>query len=92
MFAGEGNPFYGQHHSEETKMKISKNRKGKCAGSEHWMYGQHHNQQSLEKISEHRKSKGGLKTSAGIGQCCIGKAKSAGKHPITKQPLHWKFI
>ena len=115
MFTGEGNPFYGKHHSEETKKKISKNRKGKCTGSEHWMYGQHHSQQSLEKISEHRKGRGGktvfcietgetftcmmdaarkygLKTSAGIGQCCIGKAKSAGKHPITKQPLHWKFI
>lgn len=115
MFTGEGNPFYGKHHSEETRKKISKNRKGKCTGSEHWLYGQHHSQQSLEKISEHRKSKGGktvfcietgetftcmmdaarkyeLKTSAGIGQCCIGKAKSAGKHPITKQPLHWKFI
>ncbi len=27
----------------------------------------------------------------GIGQCCIGKAKSAGKHPITKEKLHWRY-
>lgn len=26
---GEGNPFYGQHHSEETKKKISESRKSK---------------------------------------------------------------
>jgi len=115
MFTGEGNPFYGKHHTEETKKLISEHRKGKLSGSEHPMYGKHHSKQDLEKMSENRKSKGGkkvicietgeifncmmdaarqcgLKTSAGIGQCCIGKAKSAGKNPITQKPLHWKFI
>lgn len=25
MFSGEGNPFYGKHHTDETKQIISKN-------------------------------------------------------------------
>ena len=28
----------------------------------------------------------------GIGQCCMGKAKSAGKHPDSGIKLHWKYI
>ena len=27
-----------------------------------------------------------------IGKCCLGKYKSAGKHPITGEKLHWKYI
>lgn len=34
----------------------------------------------------------GLKSISCIGQNCKGIKKSAGKHPITKVPLHWKFI
>ena len=34
----------------------------------------------------------GLNSVSGIGQCCKGKQKSAGKHPITQEPLHWKYI
>lgn len=115
MFTGEGNPFYGKHHTEKSKQLISEHRKGKNTGESHPLYGKHHKQSSLQKISKSRQGKGGktvlcvetgetfacmmdaarkygLKTSAGIGQCCAGKAKSAGKHPITKDPLHWKFI
>jgi len=35
---GENNPFYGKRHSQETKEKISKNRKGKCTKETHWLY------------------------------------------------------
>ena len=115
MFSGEGNPFYGKHHREETKKLISQNRKGKCTGIEHPMYGKHHTKNSLEKMSKNRQGKGGkkvlcietgevfecmmdaarwcnLSNSSSIGRYCVGKSKSAGKHPITKEPLHWKFI
>jgi len=34
----------------------------------------------------------GLKTSCSIGQCCMGKVKTAGKHPITKEKLTWRYI
>ena len=61
MFKGEGNPFYGKHHTEETKQLISEHRKGKRAGEEHPMYGKHHTEDSLQKMSENRKSKGGKK-------------------------------
>ena len=27
-----------------------------------------------------------------IYQCCIGQRPSAGKHPVTGKPLHWKYV
>lgn len=33
----------------------------------------------------------GLKNSPMIGQVCLGNRKSAGKHPITSEKLHWKY-
>lgn len=59
MFSGEGNPFYGKHHTEETKQKISNNRKGKRAGESHPMYGKKHSKEDLEKMSKNRQGKGG---------------------------------
>ena len=59
MFTGEGNPFYGKHHTEESKRLISEHRKGKRAGEEHPMYGKHHTEKSLQKMSEGRRNKGG---------------------------------
>ena len=58
-FSGEGNPFYGKHHPEETKQKISEARKGIYIGEKHPFYGKHHSKESLIKISNSRKSKGG---------------------------------
>lgn len=57
--SGSGNPFYGKHHSEETKQKISQNRKGKLAGADHPFYGQHHSEATKQKISASRQSKHG---------------------------------
>lgn len=34
----------------------------------------------------------GLKSVSGIGQCCIKKQKTSGKHPITGISLHWCFL
>lgn len=117
MFSGKNNPFYGKHHSEETKKLISEHRKGKAAGEEHPFYGQKHTQEALQKMSERRQGKGGkkvkcintgeifncmmdaarwcgLKNSSSIGQVCnkTGKRQTAGKHPITNEPLTWEFI
>ncbi len=61
IFSGEGNPFYGKHHSDETKKKISDSLKGKYQGEKHPFYGKHHSKESLQKISNNRKSKGGKK-------------------------------
>ena len=61
LFTGEGNPFYGHHHSEETKQRISENRKGKCSGENHPFYGKKHTEEELRKMSENRRGKGGKK-------------------------------
>ena len=60
-FSGEGNPFYGKQHTNETKEKISQALKGSRSGEEHPFYGRHHSKESIDKISNHRKSKGGKK-------------------------------
>lgn len=59
MFMGENNPFYGKHHTDETKEKISSSRKGKCVGEQHPMYGKKHTEEALLKISKNRTGKGG---------------------------------
>ena len=114
-FKGENNPFYGKHHTEETKQKISNARKGKFTGSNHPFYGKHHTEESLQKMGQNRQGKGGKKviceqtgeifecmmdaarwcgltTACSIGQCCMGKVKTAGKHPITKEKLTWRYL
>jgi hypothetical protein len=103
--AGENNPFYGKRHtgeskekmrqshlgtkaSEETKQKQSEQRKGflnakanavYCIELDELFWGQQH---AVEKYGFNR---------CGIGDCCRGKQKSAGKHPVTGEPLHWLY-
>lgn len=36
--SGKNNPFYGRHHTKQTKEMISNSRKGKCAGSKSYMW------------------------------------------------------
>lgn len=38
-YSGEGNPFYGKHHSEETRIRMGESIKGKCSGENNGMYG-----------------------------------------------------
>ena len=68
--SGKNHPMYGKHHSDESKKKISKSRKGKCtglknymyqnhrfAGKNHPMYGKHLSEEVKKKISESEKGK-----------------------------------
>ena len=48
-YTGEGNPFYGKHHSEETLEKLS--------GENNGMYGKHHTEEAKRLISEANKGK-----------------------------------
>ena len=50
---GKNNHFYGKHHSEETKKRISEAMKGKLSGRK----GKHHSEEAKKKISEGRKGK-----------------------------------
>ncbi|MDT3762968.1 NUMOD3 domain-containing DNA-binding protein [Priestia filamentosa] len=64
---GPENPFYGAKHTEETRIKMSKSRKGKYAGSENHFfgismagvenpfYGKTHSEETKKRWSEQRK-------------------------------------
>ncbi|MDY2883057.1 MAG: NUMOD4 domain-containing protein [Romboutsia timonensis] len=90
---GENNPFYGKHHNEKTKNKISEANKGKMEGIKH---------PRCKKIicittgeifdyMKQAEDKYGIPKS-NICKCCKGEIKSAGKHPITKEKMIWKYI
>jgi len=51
MMTGEKNPFYGKHHSEETKDKIRENRPDVC-GEKNPFYGKCHSEETKQKIRE----------------------------------------
>ena len=53
---GGGNTF-GYHHSDESKQKMSQNKKGKYAGEENHFYGKHHTEEARRKMSESRKGR-----------------------------------
>lgn len=104
--AGVNNYFYGKHHTEETKQllrdlhlgkkesvetkqKLSEMRKGYknsnikpvyCIELDEIFWGQ---QCAVDKYGFNR---------CCIGDCCRGKQKTAGKHPITGEPLTWIYV
>ena len=80
-------PFYGKHHSEEHKAKLSEERKG----------SKNPRAKSVICITTKRiflTAKEGAEyynlQSQNIGQCCKGKIKSAGKH--NNQKLVWRYL
>ena len=52
-FSGSGNPFYGKHHTEEQKRKLSELRKGE----NNYFYGKHHTEEQKRKLSEAMKGR-----------------------------------
>lgn len=103
---GEKHPQYGKPRSDETKEKISKALKGKFAGEKHPCYGKPCSKQTKDKLSKpvfcietryiYTSSVEASKQTGidrrEITKCCRGKAKSAGKHPITGEKLHWLYV
>lgn len=45
-------PMLGKNHTDETKIKISKNRKGKCVGVDNCFYGKTHTDETKQKMSK----------------------------------------
>lgn len=86
-YSGNNHPFYGKHHSQESLEKISEHRQGK--GGKKVLCEQ--TGEIFECMMDAARWCG-LKTSCSIGQCCMGKVKTAGKHPITKEKLTWRYI
>lgn len=48
---GEGKYWTGRTRSEETKLKVSLNRKGKCVGKDNPFYGKRHSKELMEQIA-----------------------------------------
>lgn len=48
--SGENNYFFGKHHSDETKKKISDSHKGLLVGDKNGMFGKKHSKESIEKM------------------------------------------
>ena len=58
--SGANNPFYGKHHSEETKAILS----AKLSGENSPMYGKHHSEEARAKMSESAKARWAKKKAA----------------------------
>ena len=90
---GSKNYFYGKPHTEEAKRKMSENKKGKYTGE---------NSPVSRKVkcittgeifnSLSEASKLYNINASNLCNCCKGIRKSAGKHPITKEKLKWKYL
>lgn len=52
---GEGHPFYGKQHSDESRKKMSETLKGLRAGESHPLFGKKHSDASRKKMSETKK-------------------------------------
>lgn len=100
IMLGANNPMFGKHHSENTRNKISE----KISGENHPFFGKFGGDAShtcsvmcLEtgEIFEAivlAQQWCGLKSASGIISCLHGRQKSAGKHPVTGERLHWKYV
>lgn len=47
---GENHPWFGKHHSEETKKKQSDAKQGMYIGEQNPFYGKHHSEENLKKM------------------------------------------
>lgn len=85
-FAGEKHPFYGKHHSEETKKKMSERMQGEKNPYSTKIICVTTNEE-FDSISDAVR-KYNIKN---ISACCRGERKSAGKHPLTGEKMVWKY-
>ena len=83
---GENNPFFGKHHTEETKQKLSEQHK-------------HINTKAVECINTGEIFESAAYaaewcgiTKQGIQRCCTGGRPTAGRHPETKEKLKWRYV
>ena len=90
MYIGENNPHWGKHHTEQTKQRISETRKGKDNPHAKKVYCAELDKE-FDTIKEALDYVG---IKSGILQCCNPKYNrdTAGKHPITKEKLHWNYV
>ena len=75
---GEQNGFYGDHRFAGENHPRS--RAVYCYELDEYFWGA---KEAEDKYGIHK---------ADIAKCCKGKLKSAGKHPITGEKLHWVYV
>ena len=88
-FSGENHPFYGKHHTEETKEKLRKykeelnhnSKKVKCK-----------NTQEIFPCRNAAARAYNIKNPESIGRVCNGIRKTAGIHPETGERLSWEWV
>ena len=96
---GSKNPCYGRKHTQAERKKMRKNHVD-MSGKNNPMYGLRGDKSPHAKgvyCIELDKAFGSIKSAAqyvGVHQGCIsaclrGKQKAAGRHPVTKEKLHW---
>lgn len=88
-FVGDKNPNYGRKHTEEECKKMGDANKGINNHSHRPVYSI-----ELNRIfwgPANVKEELGI-DSSGVIKCCRGKAKSAGRHPMTGDPLRWVYV
>lgn len=92
-FRGENNPMYGKHHSEETRKKLSDARKDMYTNENHPRC------KAVYCIELNMVFWGAKEAEVTLGinrnnicNCCSGRIQSAGKHPVTKEKLHWLYL
>ena len=105
--AEHGTPTQGKGHSEAAKQKIRESKLGEKNPMYGKMTSDKQKQVTKEIMSSpvmcietqqifpSRKEAAewcGLKSSSGISEYLAGRKKSAGKHPITKEKLHWQNV
>ena len=76
---GENNPFYGKHHTEETRRRMAEVHKGKQVGENNPFYGKHHTEESKRRNSEAHKNISD-ETRRKISEANIGNKYNLGKH------------
>lgn len=97
----------GKKQSIETRKKLSETRKqkGLAKGEKNYFYDKHFNGSlngnakqviclNTGKVFATKNDAvawTGQKIDSGVSKCCHGKQEYAGKHPITGEPLRWKF-
>ena len=88
---GKNSPWYGKHHSEETKKKISKNHADMKGKNSPW-YGKHHSEESKRKSSQsHKKENLSKETIEKMRSAKLGKKNNNAKKIIcitTKQVFY----
>lgn len=83
--SGEKNPMYQHSYTDETIDKMREAKRKIFKGV------------FCIELEEHFESTRAAERKYNIDcsqiiKCCKGVAKSAGKHPVTREPLHWRYI